>query len=62
LELRLTADLDDELLALVALVFDCLLLVLFICFELLLDADLFATCELLLLLLFASLDDLELCG
>lgn len=62
LELLLTADLEDEDLALVA--FELFwLLELFTAFELLLlEDDLLATWELLLLLLFASRDDLELCG
>jgi hypothetical protein len=60
--LRLTADLDEDDLALVA--WDLFLLPeLLTCLEpLLLEEERVATCELLLLLLLASRDDLELCG
>ena len=58
------AALLDEFDDLEVVAFDLLweLLDFFTWLEPLLDEDLLATCELLPLLLFASLDDLELCG
>lgn len=60
--LRLTADLEEEDLALVACDLFWLLLELFICLELLFDEERLATCALRLLVALASRDDLELCG